>query len=228
MNSAAGNGVGLMAEQAWQRLVEHLRDGRLRSGAFLSMPVLVAQLDMPIAAVREAVKRAEAGGLLTVLPKRGVAIMEASPAVTRECLELRAIFDSEGARRLVNRLDAIPLAALRESHERLRDEAMAGVTPELQRRAIETDLSLHDALARGVRSDLVTRLYAENRLRVAVIQNQRPFLPDRIVSAMTEHLEIMAALQERDAERVVAAIGHHLENTLRWWGITPERSGPTI
>lgn len=219
---AARGAPDLQAERAYGALLAELRDGRLPSGTFVSMPLLVDRLGLPIAAVREAVKRAEAAALVTVLPKRGLTVMDAGPQTTRECLDLRAMFDAEGARRLVLQGGDIPLAALREAHERLRDAVADGrALPGLSRRAIETDLSLHDALAGGLRSRLARRLYLENRDRIAVIQNTRPFVPDRILSAMTEHLAIIAALEARDADRAVAAIRDHLAGTLRWWGVDP-------
>lgn len=210
---------GLMADEAHDRLIAELRNGRLGSGQFVSMPGLVELLDLPLAAVREAVKRADVNGLVRVLPKRGVLVMEASPKATRDCIDLRAILDAEGARRLVARGAAIPLDALRASHEALLDDALHAMTPELPRRAILTDLSLHDALATGLSNPIATEAYAVNRDRIAVVQNSRPFLPDRIVPAMQEHLAIIEALERRDAEAAVEAIHAHYVSTLRWWGI---------
>lgn len=209
----------LMTEQAYQALIAQLRDGRLGSGTFLSMPVLVKQLELPMAAVRDAVKRAEAGGLVSVIPKRGVMIMDAGPDTTRECMELRMVFDCEGARRLIEQSEHIPLAALRDAHEELRDAAQTQISPELTLRAITTDLSLHNALAAGNTSPLATRLYTENRERISIIQNTRPFLANRIVSAMEEHLTIISALEARDTEATLTAIRTHLRSTLIWWGI---------
>ncbi len=217
---AANASPELMADRAYRALVMQLRDGRLASGNFLSIPMLVDQLEMPTAAVRDAVKRAETSGLFTVIPKRGVMVMDAGAQTTRECLDLRAMFDCDGARRLIQSGDDIPLQALRHAHERLRDDVADTLMPGLSARAIETDLSLHDALSAGIRSTLAARLYSENRDRIAVIQNTRPFLPDRIASAMTEHLAIISALEARDVEATVEAIRDHLDNTLRWWGVS--------
>lgn len=58
-----------------------------------------------------------------------------------------------------------------------------------------------------------------NRDRIAVIQKTRPFLPDRIVPTMREHLAIIEALEAGDADAAVAAIAEHYRMTLRWWGI---------
>lgn len=208
-----------MADQAYARLIAALRDGRLASGQFVSMPGLVELLDLPLAATREAVKRADVNGLVRVLPKRGVLVMEASPETTRDCIDLRAMFDVEGARRLLREGRALPLAELRASHEALIEAALAHMTPDLPRRAVVTDLTLHDMLATGLSNPIATEVYAVNRDRIAVVQNTRPFLPDRIVPAMQEHLAIIEALARRDAEAAADAIQVHYRSTLRWWGI---------
>ncbi|MBP7002825.1 GntR family transcriptional regulator [Amaricoccus sp.] len=215
----ASEGETLMADQAYGRLIGRLRDGTLPAGRFVSMPGLVELLDLPLAATREAVKRAGVEGLVQVLPKRGVLVMEASAEATRDCIDFRATLDMAAARRLVAARAALPLGDLRASHEALAEEAERAMTPDLPRRAVLTDLSLHDALATGLDNPLAAEAYRVNRNRVAVIQNTRPFLPDRIVPAMREHLLIIDALERRDADAAVAAIADHCRTTLRWWGI---------
>lgn len=215
----SANAGELMADRAYDRLVAILRDGRLASGQFVSMPGLVDMLDLPIAATREAVKRATVSGLVEVLPKRGVLVMEASPAATRACMDLRAILDQEGARRIVAGGADLPLADLRARHEALVAAAEREMTADLPRQAVRVDLTLHDALATGLANGYAAEAYRANRDRIAVIQNTRPFLPDRIVPAMREHLAIIDALERRDADAAVDAIALHYRQTLRWWGI---------
>ncbi len=219
MNLGLLAGEALMADQAYDRLIAQLRDGALTAGQFVSMPGLVELLDMPLAATREAVKRGEVNGLVRVLPKRGVSVMSADPAVTRNCIDFRALLDQEGARRLIASKADLPLAALRASHLALIEDAERAMTPDLPRRATKTDLSLHDTLATGLDNPLLAEAYRVNRDRIAVIQNTRPFLPDRIVPAMRGHLAIIDALDAGDAEKAVAAIAEHYRITLRWWGI---------
>jgi DNA-binding GntR family transcriptional regulator len=219
MNRQAPIGDALMADRAYDRLIAALREGTLAAGQFVSMPGLVDIIDLPLAATREAVKRADVNGLVQVLPKRGVLVMDASAKATRDCMDLRAMLDAEGARRLIASGAALPLDELRAGHEALIEAAERAMTPELPRRAILTDLSLHDALSTGLANPLASEAYRVNRDRIAVIQNTRPFLPDRIVPAMREHLAIIDALRRRDAEAAVAAIDAHHRTTLRWWGI---------
>lgn len=219
MNREQPIGEGLLAEQAYDRLVARLRDGTLAAGQFVSMPELVEVLDLPLAATREAVKRGDVNRLVRVFPKRGVMVMRADEETTRNCMDMRRLLEEDGARRLLAAGVELPLADLRRDHLDLIEAAKGTMTPDLPRRALLTDLSLHDALSSGLDNPLLAEAYRVNRDRITVIQNAKPFLPDRILPAMGEHLAIIDALERRDAEATIAAIAEHCRITLRWWGI---------
>ena len=210
--------VQLQADQAQDALWIALRSGKLRDGQFLSMSQLVEILDFPLAAVREAVKQASSLGLVVTLPKRGIQVMEARPETIRDCLDFRMVLDQEGARRRVADEALSGLDALRERHQAMKQSASESSGTDLPPKAIEVDLSLHDYLAGGLANAQLMAAYNANRMRIAIIQNARPFLQVRIVSAMEEHLAIIEALENRDSNAAVAAIRHHCEQTLRWWG----------
>jgi DNA-binding GntR family transcriptional regulator len=218
MNMPDGEGL-LLAEKAFHALKALLTTGQLRAGQFVSMPDLARIVDLPLAPVREAVKRAESAGLLNVLPKRGVAVMEATPELIREYFDLRLIFDQEGARRLVRRGDGERLTELRDIHRCLVGAARTGITPSLQREAMAVDWSLHAALSDALANDTVRAIYAQNRDRISVMQHSRPLLPDRIVPAMEEHLAIIEAILGGDEQAAAEAVRRHFSQTLRWWGI---------
>jgi hypothetical protein len=64
----------LLTERALAALFEQWRFGKW---AFLPIPVLVQSPRMPISPLREAVKGAEVTGLRSVIPKRGIIVMDA-------------------------------------------------------------------------------------------------------------------------------------------------------
>ncbi len=156
------------------------------------------------------------------MPKRGIQIMDARPETIRECLDFRMALDQEGARRLISGDALSGLAPLRQSHEMMRDASRTAAAKNLPPKAIEVDLSLHDYLAEGLGNSRLAAAYAANRIRVAIIQNSRPFVQDRIASAMNEHLAIIDALEDRDVDIAIEAIRYHCDQTLRWWGVPPE------
>ena len=209
----------LLTERAFLALRELLTSGGLRAGQFVSMPDLVKTIELPLAPVREAVKRAESAGLVRVLPKRGVAVMEATPDLIRECFHLRTLFDQEGAREIVRKQQAAGLGELRRVHEEVLAEAREGITPSLQRRAMAVDWTMHSTLADALDNASAREIYSRNRDRILVIQHSRPLLPDRIVPAMEEHLEIMDAIETGDEQLAAGKVRDHFRQTLRWWGI---------
>ena len=210
----------LLNTQAQLSLTEALRRGDLRSGQFLSMPQLVGILGYPLAAVREAVRHAGASGWLDIIPKRGVQVLEARAEAIRDTLDARMVLDQEGARRRIQTGALDGLQALREHHQTLLAEAMGPASdPELSARAIAIDLSLHDYLAEGLENPLLRAAYEANRVRMAIFQRVRPFVQERIKSAMQEHLAVIDALERRDAGAAVDAVAYHCDRTQHWWGV---------
>jgi GntR family transcriptional regulator, rspAB operon transcriptional repressor len=209
----------LLTDKAFLALRELLTGGGLRAGQFVSMSDLVKLIGIPLAPVREAVKRAESAGFVSILPKRGVAVMEASPELIRECFHLRTIFDQEGARELVRNGAGNQLDALRQMHLDILSAARSGITPSLQREAMAVDWAMHAALSGALDNPGAAEIYARIRDRILIMQYSRPLLPDRIVPAMEEHLAIMAAISQGDEEQAARLVRAHCGQTLRWWGI---------
>lgn len=207
--------------RAQAALIGALLQGALRAGQFLSMPQLVEILGLPLAAVREAVRHAASSGWLDIMPKRGVQILEATPEAIRDSLDLRMVLDQEGARRRILDQEALKsLPALREAHVQMLAAAHGDATPQLSRNAIRVDLSLHDFMAGGLNNPLLRTAYDANRVRIAIIQQVRPFVQERILTAMQEHLAIIDALQAGKVSDAVSAIAFHNERTQHWWGVT--------
>lgn len=218
MNDQSARGM-LLADQSFLAFRDLLFRGEVRAGQLVSISELMEKTGFPLAPVREAVKHAESTGLVRILPKRGVLIIEPTPDTVRSCFHLRCMLDQEGARILAARLAEAPMQALREEHAAVRDQALEGITSELQQWAMAVDWKLHRALAGSLDNPLAAQVYASNHDRITVLQQSRRLLPERIIPAMDEHLRIIDAVlagREEDAMRAVRA---HLAGTLRWWGI---------
>ena len=208
----------LKSDQAFERLRALLLDGTLRAGEFVSQQDLVERLRMPMAPVREAVKRAAADGLVEVLPQRGVRVMEATARRILDGFGLRLLVDREGARKHARRGLSPGLAELKRRHEAILAECRRGLTEDAIAKSYAVDWALHAALAGAIDNALVADLYERNRERLTILQRTRPMLPDRVVPSLAEHLAILKAIEARDPERADAAVAEHARQTLRWWG----------
>ncbi|WP_417276415.1 GntR family transcriptional regulator [Castellaniella sp.] len=219
MSPRKSTGDLLLADQAFLAFKQLLLRGDVRAGQMVSIAELVERSGYPLAPVREAVKHAESVGLVQILPKRGVLVIEPTPDTIRACFHLRCMMDQEGARVLSTRPDKDDLQALREEHAVVRIRAEEGITPQLQRQAMEVDWKLHLALADALGNPLAARVYASNHDRITVLQLSRRLLPERIIPAMDEHLQILDAVLQGREEAAMQAVRGHLAGTLRWWGV---------
>lgn len=209
-----------LTDQAFLAFKALLLEGGIRAGQLVSMSEMVERSGMPLAPVREAIKRAEAVGLVTILPKRGVLVIEPTTDTIHACFHLRCVLDQEGARILASQTSKNELEALREEHAAVRAQAIKGITPELQRWAMAVDWKLHLYLSRALDNPLAAQMYASNHDRITVLQLSRRLLPERIIPAMDEHLRIIDAVLASKEEGAMKAVRSHLRGTLRWWGIS--------
>jgi DNA-binding GntR family transcriptional regulator len=199
-------------------LAKALSRGELRAGQFASMPQLAETLELPLAAVRDATLFASTLGWLDIIPKRGVQIVEPYGEVIAASLDMRMVLDQEGARRII-RCAAPPdeLQLIRSEHERILDAL--DHAKGLSAQAIKVDLSLHDFLASGLDNQFLKASYDSNWVRIAIFQQVRPFVQERIRSAMIEHLAIIDAIEHRNEDAATEAIALHCDRTRHWWGV---------
>ena len=217
----------LLGDQAYLSLKQLLTTGELHPGEFMSIADLSQRIGLPVAPIRDAVKKAEAMGLLQVLPKRGIVVPSGTPKLIDECFRLRAIFDQQGARILSRTKTSHDLHSLRARHVVVLNAAQKNMSVHAQREALALDWELHAYLAAALRNDSVSAIYDQNRDKLAMFQSSRPFLPERLISAMTEHLAIIDAIVDQDEGKAAQLVDIHLTESLRWWGISsPELQLP--
>lgn len=213
----------LLADQAFECIRNLLRTDGLRSGQFVSIAALVEQTGFPLAPMREAVQKAATLGLVSIVPKRGVLVLEANPMHAKECLDIRCLFDQEGARRLAARPDVELLEGLIQQHQDVIEESLVvDVNADLQLRATSLDWQMHELLVTALKNPEAQAIYTLNRDKLTIMYNTRPIHPDRLVPAFKEHIEILTAIREGQAQKAVEALSYHYRQIYRWWGINPD------
>ena len=205
----------MLREQAVVAFKRCLFEGGFRPGQFLSQRELTLLLDLPIAPIRDAIKRLESEGLVRVIPQRGVAIAEASVQLVRESFELRKALEAWATRRYAQTGPLEPIDALALAMRRMQAEAENELTQELLGRAILLDRMLHDTIVGALDNQLFTDVTRQTFDKIQLIRLVRPVTPDRLCVAFEEHADILEALLARDAERSALAMIHHLDRAMR-------------
>jgi DNA-binding GntR family transcriptional regulator len=198
---------------AYQRFKEALFTGQIKSGAVLSQSDLVATLGVPVSPLREAIQVLEAEGLLTVVPRSGIRIVQPDMELIKNAYQLRRLLEREAVLKFTLSCPRDELEAWEERHAQLAKAVENGLEqPDLGERVNEVDAAFHFALVRALRNPIIDEVYARNMERLVLIRlDQAGALTPLLVRlSMAEHLKVIDAMKRQDPEGAAAAMDEHL------------------
>jgi DNA-binding GntR family transcriptional regulator len=194
-------------EQVRDRLREDILAGRLEPGTELSEVALAKDFGTSRGPLREALGRLASEGLVTITPRRGAVVAQLSREEFIDAYQVREALETLAVRLAVPLMSDGEIAHLRELCE-LMDRA---ARDDEVRVFFDTNNSFHEALVRGSRN---RKLHDVHRMLVGQMV---PYLPrslelrGNLQQSVAEHQAILAAIEERDAERAAALLAEHIE-----------------
>jgi DNA-binding GntR family transcriptional regulator len=179
----------------------------------MSQRELVRMLGVPISPLREAIQVLEAEGLLTVMPRSGIRIVQTDLEVIKNAYQLRRLLERDAVVKFTLSCQRATLDEWEQRHAELRDAADAGLDqPELGQRVDEVDYGFHFALVGALRNPIIDEVYRRNMERLVLIRLDRAdaITPLLVKVSMAEHLKVIAAMQRQDPVAAAAAMDEHL------------------
>lgn len=215
------------------RLSEQLRaeilDGRLQPGARLHLATLAERFAVSLGAVREALSRLVADGLVHAHDRRGFRVSPVSAADIRDLTATRAEIEALALRRSIERGDAAWEAEILASLHVLGRATPGALTdPKLaQPDWVTLHERFHLALVAACGSPWLLRF---RRVLFEQSERYRALLVAHAVGPRDiarEHREIAEATLARDADRAAALLAAHFTTTMEML-IEADRSGAGI
>lgn len=111
----------MKADDIFHALEEAIVKGAVPPGSLLRQERLAADFDVSRTPIREALRRLEAIGLVSLLENRGARVRSLSADDMREAFLVRAELEGLAAERASSRIDRHQLAALKEAEDRFRE-----------------------------------------------------------------------------------------------------------
>ncbi|WP_116599797.1 GntR family transcriptional regulator [Primorskyibacter marinus] len=211
----AGASVPLR-DHAYSSFTEKLLAKEITPGQIMSQRELVALTGMPLGAIREAIPRLEADGLIRTAPKRGLQVVAIDLNLVRDAFQLRRMIETEALSVFCQQAEDTEIAELLAEHERILNAAQSGVDEALLQRAQDVDWRFHDRMVEKLGNQIVAEVYRVNAIKIRLIVNEKARItPDRVTAVMQEHLPIIEALSRRDETTALAALVAHIESARR-------------
>jgi DNA-binding GntR family transcriptional regulator len=197
--------------------VDALLDGRLKLGQTLRQEELCAVLGMSLSPMREATTLLEAEGLITVRKRLGISIFYPDVKFVGNTFQFRGILEREGLIKFAKAVDGAWIRQSRESHARIMDVVASARNPADYRdpmRVLERDF--HGSFIAAFDNQQINLSYAKLMQKMFLIRliNMEAVSPTNSIQSMQEHIAIIDALEQRDAETAAEALDGHLRGVL--------------
>ena len=201
--------------QAYEAIVERLVFRRLLPGQFVTQRELVELCGLPLGAIREAIPRLEADGLIFTLRQRGLQIASIDVRFVRNAYRLRRILECEAAAHAAQHAPAAFLDKVEAEHRAILARMVDPLPQAVADKAQRVDWAMHESLIGLLDNELVAEVYRVNSIKVRMASQQRLRLTGaNIDRVMHEHMKIIEALRARDSEASAAAVREHIDRSM--------------
>lgn len=195
------------ADQAYAKLREMIITGALQPSEVVNEQDLVERLGIGRTPIREAIQRLRWQHVMTVFPRRGLAIAKLGLEDVQAIFEAREAVEQKTAELAAIRRTDSQARRLSEIWERLRDLP----EPVDVRKSLPLDQDLHRAIANAARNPLLAENLDELLMLSDWIWHRFFAMRGAYVDNCAHHDELVQAILEQDAD----AAGKHMVAHLR-------------
>jgi DNA-binding GntR family transcriptional regulator len=202
----AGTSVGQLAYEALRNAILAMDVYHSDADLRLDEKRLAAELGVSRTPVREALARLEHEGLVRIMPRRGVYIVRKSKAEIIEMIKIWAALESMAARLSCEQATDKEIASLRALFSHFED------TDEVRFHLNEysvANLRFHQRIIELSHSPLLTSMAEGLLAHVRAIRTRSLGEEDRAERSIVDHMQIIEALEARDAELAERLVRTH-------------------
>jgi DNA-binding GntR family transcriptional regulator len=196
--------VALPQVVAWVR--DRIAQGRLVPGQRLVEADIVAATGASRARVREALRRLEAEGLVTIEEFRGASVKKLGPDEVRQIYEARMVLEGLAAAACALRADESQRQKLRAIQKALNDGESSGSHDQFAKRNAEW----HALIIAGSGNEYIAQFLGRLTVPIYRLLFSTFYTAERIKAANADHRIITAAIVEGRAEDAERAMRDHI------------------
>ena len=191
-------------------LVTHLRDmiieGQLEPGTRLHEGQLGEQLGVSRTPLREAIKYLASEGLVELVPSRGAVVKRFSAADVKDMLTVLRSLEELAGKLACELATDEEIAEVRALH----DEMIGRYKQSDRLQYYKLNQQIHLAIVRLAKNPTLADIHQMLQTRLKRIRFVGHEGAEKWAAAVSEHEEMIAALEARNAERLSEVLGRHL------------------
>lgn len=197
-----------LRDVVFKTLRQGILTGELKPGERLMEIHLANKLGVSRTPIREAIRKLELEGLVTMIPRRGAEVAQITEKSMKDVLEVRKVLDNLSVELACERITEEEKEKLQNACVDFADAVKTGDFSMIAK----TDVAFHDiivAATRNVRLSQMVNNLAEQMYRYRFEYIKDSSQHSRLVQ---EHEEICQGIVNSDKEKALAAIEAHIDN----------------
>lgn len=197
------------SERAYQKIRGRISDGTLTSGARLKEAELVKLCNVSRTPVREALRRLETEGMVTITPNAGAIVAVWSQEDLADLYDLRARIEAMAARYAAARRTRSDIDTLVSHAEAMLQKVEVSGTGDIDQIA-QLNHGFHQAVIHAARSRALLATAGQIVEPPLMLRTFRRYDIERLKRSAMQHLEIAQAIARGDGEWAGAVMNAHI------------------
>ena len=192
--------------QVYDALRDAIVNGRLKAGDRIIEDRICSELGVSRSPIREALRRLEGEGLVTILPRQGAVVAELTDQDGANLFAVREVLEGLAARQAALHIAPAELSAL----ERICVDMERAIASKEVTSIVELNTLFHDSIILASKNRWIKELVAGIKTQIRRIYRSSIEAPDRAAESLAEHRSIVEALKQGDAQRAENLAREHV------------------
>lgn len=193
--------------QVAERLRLLIESGELAPGTRLNETELCEDMGVSRTPLREAVRSLATEGLIELQPNRGAIVSVVTEEDVTEILPIMASLEGLGGRLAATHMEPAKIIQVRQIH----DQMISHYKNNDMEKYFETNRLIHELISEGSGNQTLVDTLQSLSAKVHRARFTSQMTRESWDMALSEHEEIIAALEERDPDRLENILIQHLE-----------------
>lgn len=196
-------------DEVLERLRDMIIEGHLGPGQRINEGAVGAQLGVSRTPLREAIKTLASEGLVEILPAKGAIVRKFSARDLKNVLEVIKSLEQLGGRMACETASDETIAAIRALH----DAMMALYASRDRLEYFKLNQDIHTAIVAASGNEVLAEMHGNLQARIKRLRFIGNEGEQKWAGAVAEHVDMIEALEQRDADRLAEVIREHMDST---------------
>ncbi len=192
--------------QVYSALRDAIVSGKLRPGERIVEDRICMELGVSRSPLREALRKLEGEGLVSILPRRGAVVTELTHGEQLELFAVREALEGLAAHLAASQITPVELAELEDVCLAMEQCIEARDMPTV----VALNTQFHELIAKASRNRWVREFLVSIRAQTRRLYRSSLEKPDRALESVAEHRLVIESLRRGDGSRAEALARRHV------------------